>query len=520
MSQATETYTHTVTTPIYNSVDKVPLGTCIIDYVITRSDNLSGMDQTLAYRVFVKQRVIFNGVLIDYFPFNSVTLGYNFPAMLSSTVSIVDTHNTDANIVIENAFPKTINTTVNTSSNQSDGSSVTSNTQVSRGSTTSNTNSFGTSFTLSILSDSLSGSHSSTSGKSVVVSHDEGTGSSVTSSSSNSMSVKDWSCVSTSNFNENSVQWIWGQTFPWDVFKYSQGATNSGGDVQVTLPDSVQQNMLEPIDPNDESQGNLLLPPSDIAIAGLDFTMYSTFRIEYPDGVTHNPQFSPTCSLGLNYASYYMDDSTSPVQALILAPVDWDSTPIQIDLNKYSLNPLSTGKGGYACVGFNTCPFLITPENSHGYDFLITSPNNTLEITGNGFDNTMAASLSATTTASMQLYFKVLDPAMPLTLMLKHWVAANSGAARITLTFNPDSNQANSSLPPGNQPQKYELMVFDSEGTGPDNNISEIDLRNLDADSINYHDFLKPGMNVIEISIEAANTQVSTDYTLSSVVLS
>ena len=56
-----------------------------------------------------------------------------------------------------------------------------------------------------------------------------------------------------------------------------------------------------------------------------------------------------------------------------------------------------------------------------------------------------------------------------------------------------------------------------TEGAGGDNNLLSINLRNAYYDTVDYHDYLVPGMNVIVIGLQAAAS--SADYSIRAVAV-
>ena len=89
---------------------------------------------------------------------------------------------------------------------------------------------------------------------------------------------------------------------------------------------------------------------------------------------------------------------------------------------------------------------------------------------------------------SIRLLFKITDSASNFTFYMKHWKTSAVGI-KLTLTIN--GNTANSLT-------KY-VDAFEAEGG--ENNLLAIALRNQDISSVDYHDYLKLGLNAIDIAI-------------------
>jgi hypothetical protein len=94
--------------------------------------------------------------------------------------------------------------------------------------------------------------------------------------------------------------------------------------------------------------------------------------------------------------------------------------------------------------------------------------------------------------------FKVADYTGEYALLLMHWIGPNSDACKLAWSIN------------GNEGVFH---VDATEGTGGQGNTSSLALRNLDFTSINFHDYLVIGTNVIEVEISSANGKAAS-YTL------
>jgi hypothetical protein len=105
----------------------------------------------------------------------------------------------------------------------------------------------------------------------------------------------------------------------------------------------------------------------------------------------------------------------------------------------------------------------------------------------------------------MTLLFKITDAVNDYTLFLKHWKTSAMG---VTLTITVNGNTANQLV----------KTVNSYEAEGGENNLLSIVLRNQNYASIDYSDYLTPGLNSIEIAI-TPNDGKAAGYALRAVSL-
>jgi hypothetical protein len=121
---------------------------------------------------------------------------------------------------------------------------------------------------------------------------------------------------------------------------------------------------------------------------------------------------------------------------------------------------------------------------------------------GRGFAAPMSASFPANyqnAGATLTIAFKVADINTQYSLVLKHWIGQGSGEILLSCVVNKNQTMLN---------------ILDVEGQGSSNNISELDLRNFDMKSNNFHDYLVLGWNEIIITILPQNNSVFSEYVL------
>lgn len=500
---------------VYDIVDNDnnKLGIDIVTYQFLKLLDTKNLTHSNAYSVTVKHRILVQG--LNWQPGGSYqSTGFNkYPVMVNVESGIVNISDSKAEITLKKIFPKTINATVEQSSNVSTGDSKSQTNQTSSGSNSSNVNTFGVDLSGGwfvegpVASVSLSYSHAWEQGKSRSNSVDHSSGTSQQSSSGNEMSVKDWAAYSSvQNMDDKSniymgefVQWNWGQTFPWNVFQYNE----TGSESNILLPQSVVANLLYSGATNITSS-NILLPPSDLSLFGLDFTMASEWIVTFPGNITAIESLSFQHQVSVVQGSHSISgpDSSGAVSVIAGLTSAYNNILKQDTANvigEYALSPL---KGNQSTgIGFQSNLFDIAPS-SPTTAFKIRSRNNDLLVTGTGFDSAMNATFPANYSgkgAAMTIAFKVADLSTEYSLLLKHWRAAASGNIVLTCTIN------------GNQTI---INVIDPEGQGSANNLSQMDLRNFDLRSANFHDYLVPGWNELTIGIMPAEKTVATTYSI------
>jgi hypothetical protein len=496
-------FTYATAVPLRTDAGQV-LGTSLIQYEIHKYQNIRNLESALAYVLICTHRVIVpNSTAYQIGPTTRPEGYVNYPAVLVNTITLrgVDT----GRVLITELFPRTLNAAVSTSLNVQSGDTSSSSVQQSNGSNTSQTNTFGVSTSIGFFGEMPVGnlqfdySHSNSSGKFRSTTTGQDSGHQFAESSGASMSVKDWSSYGYVDEDDQSPTWIWGQSFPWDTVLFNQ--TSGGG--EIDLPGFVQARLM------DSGQA---MPPSQLSLFGLDFTMKAGWMIAFPPQVTAPPSVSATHTTRLYNASHSVStvDGVSTLTATLqdgtqAAAVTYQSPAL--DLSTYGLDPIAdaSARNG-AAVNFHEANLFSSPPSLTGAPFKILSVVNNLQVTGSGFGPGLTTDFS-TGPASVSVQFKILDGVEEYALLLMHWVGASTGGAvKLSLTIN------------GFGPV---LLYVDAvEGQGGQNNVSAIELRNMDFSSINFHDYLRIGTNTIQIAAALADGAQANTYTLSALAVS
>ena len=471
-----------------NGENGPPFGTSIAQYEIHKRRDVRNLGSATGYVLTLKHRLIVPNQT-SYVPGPSSGTGYaNYPAILVNQVTI--TANNQAAITLRHLFPRTLNSAVSTSTSASaeSGSSVTN--ENTSGSSNTNVNTFGVALSAGFFGEMPMGSltldyshdwehstyRSAMSGTAASDQHSLGAG--------ESMSIKDWSSYGSLDEDAVNPTWIWGQSYPWDVIQYNQ----SSNETDINLPTFVVNRLLD---------GSLVLPPSQLAQFGLDFTMTASWLIDFPAGITEDETVLISHATTAYTASH--EGSGNTIVATLQSNSEAASASYpspSLSLSEYALVPLNgPGAGNGSAIGFTTAPFTY-PPTSPASPFKIVSPANTLQASGTGFAPGMTTDFSAP--VNLSFTFKVADYAGEYALLLMHWIGEDSDVCKIEWSINGHSGV---------------LHVDATEGAGGQGNTTSLALRNLDFTSINFHDYLVIGTNTIALTISAANGEAAT-YTL------
>lgn len=468
-------------------------GHSTVEYTILKRTDVSNLKKVPGYLLLVKQTLRIPNKN-NYVPGSSSIHAYeNYPAIIQNNIDLKTNNN--ATIKLSNLFPRTLNSNVTTSSSSQTGSSSSVSHQHTTGSSTSNVNTFGVGISAGFFGEmpigaiSLNYSHSWINGHSSSQSDSQSNSLEKQLAYSNSMSIKDWSAYSNVSDNNQSISWIWGQSYPWDVILYNQ---STEGD-NVNLPDFVKNRLLS---------SNLLLPPSELSLFGLDFISHACWLIDFPNGVSSDEILTISHKTTNFTASHEKSgtDISAKLQTLNEASTaTYSSGPL--NLSQYSLAPIEISTiEGIPSIGFKVNEFTYPPKNDTD-QFKIVSTKNNLEATGTGFDSVMTSSFK--TQPTIDLYFKIEDNSFDYSLLFVHWLEKGSGDCIVSWKVN---GQYIGSLNLNRQQN--------NENT---ENMDKVSLRNLNYSSCNYHDYLVIGLNKVEISIQPADKNSSHLYTLSSI---
>ncbi|MBO9523344.1 MAG: hypothetical protein J7518_17585 [Nocardioidaceae bacterium] len=487
---------------IYRQTTVVPLsandqtyGAVHLTYEVRAVTDVRNLGCVRSYRVTCTQRL----VIPNQNPFSmsptALTSYEDYPAMVTSTFALAAPANSDVRLL--NYSPRTLNTAVMTARNDNDGTNSSVSRQHTSGSSTSETNTYGVNASFGFFGEDLTGSiggdysHSTTDEQNQSTSRGSDHGTSHETGSSDSMSVKDWASYASLSPRDTTVPtWIWGQEYPWDVVQYRDIPTNN----DVQLPQFVLDRLFD----YDASKNPVLVfPPSQLSLFGVDFTMKAAWLLDLSADVTqqtvqvkHSFQYA-TGSHGLKGSAPYvtLDPVAGPLQA---------TSPV-LDLTLLGLDPVGgPGASNGAVIGFAANKFVAPP--SGGSAFKILSEENTLQVTGQGFDGPMSTAFDHGP-VTMKVDFKVVDADYDYTLYFKHWKTTANGC-QIAMVFN------------GDQSNPVYRHVDSLEGEGGEDNLSAINLRNQDYTSIDYHDYLRMGLNTVDIYITPDDASKPAGYVL------
>ena len=400
---------------------------------VTNGQSLNG------YAIALKQRIVIPS-RVGYQPGPYSTNTYqNYPAVLENSVSI--SVNEGALITLHHMFPKTLNSQVSTSISSDHSGSTNSSVEHSTGSSTTNVNTFGVSVSAGIFGE-----------------------------------------LPVANVTADySHSWEASQSRGTSV------GTSTGMASSIDLPDFVKQRLT--------AGANYALPPSDLSLFGLDFTMTAAWAVYFP-GPVSSEQVASIAHVTRCYEASHTCEGTSVTARLdTQSGARSHSYAVEVPLSDYGLEPiLSPNSDNGAAIGFLANPF-ITPPASAATTFKILSPANRLQVTGSGFDEVMHTSFAQP--VKLKATFKITDTVNNYALLLMHWVDEKTGPCLLDWTVNG----------------QWVGQIQVSAGGGQ-NNVSSIELRDTDFTSVNFHDYLLVGTNVVEIAIAPATPGGCTGYTL------
>jgi hypothetical protein len=510
------------------------IGCLIADYKVSKYDDVQALDAKSIsdtdkhrYLIDCSQRVIITNTNDTLNLKPSTELSYkNYPVLLNTFMELTSDSAEDYTINLAEYAPHTINTAVQSSGSKGDSSGKTSGSSSSStvGSSTAQTNSYGASVSVGLtpMSDSASvhaehssttsHSHSSTTGSSSSISHGHND------SQSSSMSLKDWGTYAFANPKNASANWVFGQEYPWDAVNFrkiddSTSPPAPAGQVRLIIPSDVEARLYDQVS---------LQPPSQLSRFGINFIMKCVWEVEASSGkpaplkIAHriflyNGSHFTFSSGETKSVAIFMDESPSMIND--------SSGGFSVELNPaiMALDVLGSQRKP-AIVGFVPNKFYQKPTlktTTVAVPFSTLSTSNTLLVE----DTTQYDSLSSNDIGFLSLptalraklpgvagqflsytiYFKVVDTISDYTLHLKHW---KTGTADIKLTFIINNDSDNSLV-------KY---VDALEAEGGEANLLSIALRDQSYASVDYHDYLKLGLNSVEVQIESDS--VGSDYAI------
>ncbi len=535
MFKKTDPYTFVKFVPLL--LETVRIGTLRLDYQVTNYENVQLQDgtaiglqsQSRQYLIHCTQTVnLFNSEGLDISPSPTLDSYSNYPLMINAVIEPERAQG--LNFQLLEYAPQTVNTKVQASGavGSSNGATTGVSSSSTVGSSTAETNSYGASVSLSetpSVSTNYEHSSTSTSEQSSTSGAESSTTRGSDSSNTASMSVKDWGAYALVNPELNSVIWTFGQEYPWDAVecRLTNGTQSPAGQVEIVIPTAMSARLYD---------GVTLYPPSHLSTFGMNFLMKAMWLVSVDNGnfdtsTPHSDIVNFTHKIDYVSGSHallpdpvtdkksvhaYMDPKPARLQT-----ADESYFETKLDLGLMALDPVGKGIES-AIIGFIPRKFTVLPapcqQNVAPVPFEIFASTNNLLIkdttdyptplpASGGFSPSETA-LTATLNAggqplSMTLYFKVLDSDTNYALYLKHWIKTGPGVS-LTLTINADTAHA------------IRKFVVSLEAEGGENNLTRINLRNLDFSSVDYSDYLQLGLNSIEITLTLIDETAACDY--------
>jgi hypothetical protein len=492
MLNPTDLYTYAIEEPLTDGGTQY--GTAYISYEARQMTDVRGLACARGYVVSCALRIVVPNAS-TFQPGPAANAYMDYPALLTSQMAVTPSDPASSgSLRLLTYVPRTLNTSVMTTANESAAETQSSSVQHTTGSSTSQTNSYSASISLG-PSPSVSGEygHSQTDEHSDSDSTGSEHGGSAESGSSDSMSIKDWGSYAFLDVANTTPTWVWAQEFPWDLIQFHY----CGPDGVVGVPKDVKERCWD-------SDAGLVLPPSHLALFGVDFVMKASWQLTLSQGADE----TVTVDHALEYVrgSHHLNDaSTDIVVTIDTTPLKFAVTSPPLDLTLLGLDPVQgPGTANGAVIGFIPNKF-VTPPPSAGSAFKILSDTNTLQVTGNGFADALSTDFTHGQVA-LTVQFKVADHTYDYALFLKHWNTSAVGCT-LELVFNGDT---------ANPVYRH---VDAMEGEGGDDNLDVVNLRNRDYTSIDYHDYLTWGLNTVVITVTPDDASSPGGYVLRAVAI-
>ncbi len=462
------------------TVGGVVIGQTITQYRVKRYDDIKNLTEKKSYLITCTQRIIIpNKAKFSPAPAKNPTFN-DYPALLTNEISIKSVSGSGDitfNKILDYS-PKTLNTTVMSSEDTSNSSGESSSKEHTTGSSTSQTNSYSVSANIGFFGDLPTGGVSGSYGHSDTKTHSKSDSEGSSSSHGNqlsdedSMSIKDWGSYAIMDNENQTPTWVWSQEFPWNVALFKDIDANNN----VILPAYVQKRLYD---------GKTLYPPTELSLFGINFVSKASWIIAVNNQVLDVNTGDITFSHILNYttASHGVTKGQLSVLMNSQSPVTITSKPINLDL--LALESISFNRrANNAVIGFIKNKFTIPPAPKE--KFLIISNSNNLLVNGSGFTDVMETDFSDGA-VDINVFFKVTETYGDYTFFMKAWKTAKP-ACEVTISVNDYLVTTK------------RIDFLESEGGGT-NNIVSVFLRNTDYTSVDYHDYLKLGLNSIKITI-------------------
>ncbi|MDI9348113.1 MAG: hypothetical protein QM538_06375 [Methylacidiphilales bacterium] len=510
---ANDFYTLSYQYPLIHSHSET-LGAAFVEIEIYKNINAKNLKTVNGYIVHMKHRVVINNLNPQVQVFNDNTgASYNYIGGITNSMLIIPNvvGGVLPTITTLNVYPKTLNAAVQTSATNSSSSGSSSSTESTTGSSDSSTNSFSAGISGGLFgfipTGSLDLGYSGSWSKTSFSQDSTGTGKSsdTSASGSDSMTVKDWSCVARKNSINNSIIWEWSQIYPVDIMRY-YGLRQPDGDF-LYLPPNVSDKLVTTANPlgNTTDTIYLPLPPSDLSLKGVDFVHRIAWQLDYPPDalnndplsllsflhstqlclVTHGVEYSELKNWGISYSDLtelnaFGTDNFSLLMTS-LTPIDTSTTEIPATVSTSVLSHIRSNQGNAQCL---------------------VSPINDLVVQTNSFSliNAELAAQFSSPSPTITINFKIADLDTNYELFLLHRV---DGSDSINLNWTVNNVYSG-------------VLTISSDLHMGENIRSAITLRNLlNFASTSYLDYLLVGFNTISVSVSRSTN--TTSYSLTGV---
>lgn len=462
---------------------------------------MSAEQENLKFLLSISQRVIYynqDSVLLTLTSNENKFL--NYPVLLDAQIALKAKKGVVVSVL--DYSPKIINTEVSKteSSSNAEGKTINSSISSTTGSSSSISVSTGISSSTGINID-LTGTNSWESSKTKNL--DAGSSSNAERSTGISMAVEDWGAYASINTLVNSpigVTWNFGQQNPWNALIYHKFSGVSEDDIekhQLVLPQYVVSKLFD--------QGTTL-PPSGLSLYGFDFLMEASFLVKVSDPYVESLEIEHV--IKVVKASHMLQNGKVEVSrdktATFLTNKHKDlKHTVKITPVLLALKPIGQVFSS-AIVGFHRNSFDLLPSSSSG--FRIRSLENDMLVRSKEvksdqeiflfsvIKNALCIDLKQDE-ASFEVFFKIADSHKNYNIVVKHWLQKELTALQhpgVELHF----------IINGDLDSKIIKYVNDSLQDGGESNVLSFSLRNLDYASIDFHNYLRIGLNKITILVK------------------
>lgn len=479
---------------------------------------------TRKYVLTVFQRMMLynpSGVMLS--PQEDFLAYENYPVLLKLKIA-PETGN--CGLLLLDYSPQTVNSQIQVSGSVGNTSGETASNSNSNtiGSSTSQSHTYGVSIgnTGFMPSSSATYSHTGTTSQesSATTTSERGVNQSQETSVGSYMSVKDWGAYSLVNPDGQSPSWVFGQEYPWNAIECRKTVDPAVADalgeadvkVELVVPEYMKARLYD---------GEAVYPPSQLSMYGLNFVTQAQWLVTVDEAATDEIEVGHSLMyfLASHHVSRAAHDAAvegNPVQVLI----DYMPTVLRLDGRTDIRTALDLGLLALAPIGAPDAPPVVgfvprqyarlpvpAAEAVPPQRFKIYSTTNTLlvrDITtypeqctpGAGFRASRTALIGSLKgncrTLTFRLTFKVVDAVTDYVLHFKHWKTEEAGL-KLSLVVNGDVDNP------------LVKTVTAGEAEGGEQNLLSIALRNQDYASVDYSDFLRMGVNHIDVTLTPAS---------------